>query len=165
VATAACSSDESSSDATAKTDAVHLAGDYTVTLVNFANSCPQDPNDPWMAGTTMDDVAFSITQNGNSIRGETMGGVAFAFLLKTGSPNFTGEVHGSHFVLENHGTAPNQSEGCNYTLNVTIEGDLYEDAIVGTVTYKPIVEPTDACADYDCEVDQTFEGGRTVVEN
>lgn len=135
-----------------------LAGDYTVALVNHENTCPDVP-DTWEGGMT-EGVPFSIEQKGVKLTAETMGASALAFIVRTGSNAFAGEIHGSHFVLVDHGTKLDMYGDCSYTLDVIVEGDLDGDTISGTVTYKPVIDGSSACADYDCAAVQGFSGTR-----
>jgi hypothetical protein len=135
-----------------------IAGDYTVALVNHENTCPDVP-DTWEGGMT-EGVPFSIEQKGVKLTAETMGVSALAFIVRTGSNAFAGEIHESHFVLVDHGTKLDMYGDCSYTLDVIVEGDLDGDTITGTVTYKPVIDDSSVCADYDCAAVQGFSGTR-----
>jgi len=136
-----------------------VAGDYTVGLVNVQNSCPTMA-EGWTDGAKNDGVDFLITQEGVNVSAETMGGPALYFLLLTGANEFTGEIHGSHFVLTNYGTKDYRYETCDYTINAVVEGDLDGDTIAGTVTYRPVIKPSPDCEGYDCSAEQAFSGTR-----
>ncbi len=156
----ACGSDDDSKNPTppAETPA-DIAGDYTVELTSGHNDCAtMDMN--WTEGAVSEGVPFSITQDGVHISAETMGASAIAFLLLTGSIAFEGEIHASHFVLVNTGTKAYDYEGCGYTIDATVEGDLDGDTITGTLVYTPMIGDSPACEDYTCRAEQTFTGTR-----
>jgi hypothetical protein len=136
-----------------------IAGDYTVDLVNNENTCPDVP-DSWKEGGTTEGVLFSIEQKGVELTAETMGTAALAFIVRTGSNAFAGEIHDSHFVMTDHGTKEDSYGDCTYTLDVIVEGDSDGDMITGTVTYKPVIDQSAVCADYDCAAVQAFSGSR-----
>jgi hypothetical protein len=163
VATSGCGGDTSSGTggsggtAPAETPA-DIAGDYTVALTNHENTCPDVP-DTWEGGMT-EGVPFSIEQHGVKLTAETMGPSALAFIVRTGTNAFAGEIHDSHFVLTDHGTKEDMYGDCTYTLDVIVEGDLDGDTITGTVTYEPVISDSPACEDYDCAAVQGFAGAR-----
>lgn len=158
VATSGCGGD--TRDATGPTETpANVAGDYTVDLVNHENTCP-DAASSWKEYGTTEGVLFSIEQKGVKLTAETMGQAALAFIVRTGSNAFAGEIHDAHFVLTDHGTKEDMYEDCTYTLDVVVEGDLDGDTITGTVTYEPVVSDSDLCQDYDCAAVQAFSGTR-----
>jgi len=137
----------------------NVAGDYTVGLTNISNSCPTMA-DGWTDGAMTEGVDFLITQKGVAISAETMGNPALYFLLLLGANEFTGEIHGSHFVLTNHGNKEYTYDACSYTIDAVVEGDLDGDAITGTLTYTPIIKESPDCEGYTCQAAQTFTGIR-----
>jgi hypothetical protein len=137
----------------------NVAGDYTVDLTNVNNTCPTMA-DAWTDGAMNDGVDFLITQQGVKLSAETMGSPALYFLLLLGSNAFTGEIHGSHFVLTNHGSKEYTYETCDYTIDAIVEGELDGDSIAGTLTYTPIIKPSADCDGYECAAEQVFTGVR-----
>jgi hypothetical protein len=137
----------------------NVAGDYTVGLTNVHNTCPTMA-ESWTDGAMTEGVDFLITQKGVTISAETMGNPALYFLLLLGSNEFTGEIHGSHFVLTNHGTKEYTYDACSYTIDAVVEGDLEGDSIAGTLTYTPIIKASPDCEGYTCAAEQTFTGVR-----
>lgn len=137
----------------------NVAGDYLVDLTSGENTC-MTMDDTWMTGAMTNDVEFVITQKGVNIEATPMGPPAIGILLLTGSTEFTGEIHGSHFVLTNHGTKLYTYGTCSYTIDAVVEGDLDGDAIVGTLTYAPAIGDNPDCGDYECAAEQEFVGDR-----
>ena len=136
-----------------------VAGDYTVRLTNVQNTCPSMAQG-WTDGAVNEGVDFLIEQQCVALSAETMGDPALYFLLLLGANDFRGEVHGSHFVLTNHGTKEYTYDTCDYTIDATVEGDLDGDSITGTLTYTPVIKPSASCTGYECAAEQTFDGVR-----
>jgi len=165
-AASGCAGDSSSSGGTggsAGTAPVempdNLAGDYLVDLTSGENTC-MTMDDSWMTGTVTKDVEFVITQNGVKVQAAPQGLPAIGVLALTGAIEFTGEIHGSHFELTNHGTKPYTFGTCSYTINAVVEGDLDGDVITGTLKYEPVIGENPACDDYECSAVQLFSGSR-----
>jgi hypothetical protein len=138
--------------------AANVAGDYTVSLTNGANTCPSKSD--WIEGNQSTGIPFTIQQDGNRIWAEAEGPAAVLFILVTGEVAFEGEVHENAFSMTNYGTKVSQEGNCTYTVNATIAGTVDGNTIEGTVVYRPAVTDNPDCAALDCQAEQLYSGIR-----
>jgi hypothetical protein len=135
-----------------------VAGDYTVSLTNGANSCTTVTG--WSEGAVNSGIHFTITQDGSKLTAEADGDAAVYFILLTGSNEFVGSIHGNAFVLTDYGPTVSMAGNCTYTVNAVVSGTVDGDTISGTVTYRPVIGSDPDCSPYDCEAKQVYEGTR-----
>jgi hypothetical protein len=138
--------------------AARVAGDYTVSLTNGANTCPSGGD--WVEGNQSAGIPFTIQQDGNRIWAEAAGPAAVLFILVTGEVAFEGEIHENEFSMTNYGTKVSQEGNCTYTVNATIAGTVDDNTIEGTVVYKPVITDNPDCAPFDCQAEQAYSGSR-----
>jgi hypothetical protein len=139
-------------------DGVDLTGEFTVDLTNGSNDCPSMSD--WTEGSVTSGVQLRVTQNGQKLDGELMGAAGLYLVSLTGTSEFAGQLSGGDFTLTDRGPKAYDANGCKYTIDAVIRGSLAGDAISGTVTFKPVIDKSAACAPYACEAVQTFSGAR-----
>ncbi|MEI8255022.1 MAG: hypothetical protein WCJ30_05055 [Deltaproteobacteria bacterium] len=135
-----------------------VAGSYSASVTSGDNGCGLSG---WTPGSSATGVPFNVTQTGDAVSG-TVGGLTGAvFNLAFGSNVFTGTVAGTHVVMVLHGQNAQSQNGCAFTWDARIVGDLSGDALQGTITYTANTNTSPACATLStCRSVQSFSGSR-----
>ncbi len=135
-----------------------VSGSYTVSLTNGDNGCGLAN---WTPGASTSNVAFAITQTNDAISGTASGLSAAVFDLLFGSHVFVGHVAGTHVDMVLNGRNAQNQNGCAYTWDARIVGDLSGNALQGTITYTANTNTSPACATLSsCRSVQNFSGSR-----
>lgn len=139
-------------------DPADVAGDYSIALTNGANGCAFEN---WEEGSTAQNIALTVTQDGESASA-TVGGLAGAYVeLVLGSRVYQGTVDGDQLHLQIFGT-PSATEGnCTWTVNSTVRAELDGDVLTGTIDYTKATNGNPDCAAFEgCVTRQNFNGTR-----
>lgn len=135
-----------------------VSGSYTASLTNGDNGCGLSA---WTPGSSTTNVPFTIAQTGDAVSGTVGGFSAAVFDLGFGSHVFTGTVAGTHVVMLLNGRNAQSQNGCAYTWDAQIAGDLSGNALQGTITYTANTNSSPACSTLStCRSVQTFSGSR-----
>ena len=81
-------------------------------------------------------------------------------MAHTNEEAIAGTVSGDDFVMTSYGTTSPVVDGCSFTWNAIIDGDLSGNSIEGTVTYQRSPNDDPDCADLACANVQDFSGSR-----
>lgn len=140
-------------------DTVDASGEYTLAVTNGDNGCGF-PN--WNEGEQTTGVPFSVVQDDDDNLTGTIQGVPGAWVeLVLGSRTFEGEVAGSRLEMTLYGTNSATQDGCTYTVNGEVVATLNDDALEGTISYRPQTNGSPDCGDLnDCTSVQDFNGTR-----
>ncbi len=140
-------------------DTVDANGDYTLAVTNGDNECDYDG---WDEGDQASGVPFTVDQNDDDEVTGTIEGWAGAWVnLVLGSSTFEGEVAGSRLELTLFGTNSFNQQGCTFTVNGEVLATLNDDALEGTISYRPQTNGSPDCGDLnDCASVQEFNGTR-----
>jgi hypothetical protein len=134
-----------------------VSGMYTVAITNGDNGCNLSNFNMGQSSS----VAFTISQTGAAVSGTTDGLVAAGLDLWLGGHVFTGTVNGTHVDMTLHGTRAMSMNGCAYTMDARVEGNLTGDALQGTITYSASAPDSAACSTIShCSTVQSFSGSR-----
>jgi hypothetical protein len=140
-------------------DTVDASGDYTLAVTNGDNDCGFEG---WDEGEQSSGVPFNVNQDDDGNLDATIEGWAGAWVnLVLGSNNFEGEVSGSRLELTLFGTRSVNEGGCAYTVNAEVIATLNDDALEGTISYRPQTNGSPDCDELnDCASVQDFNGTR-----
>jgi hypothetical protein len=140
-------------------DTVDASGDYTLAVTNGDNDCGYEG---WQEGEQTSGVPFLVSQDDDDQVTATIEGLAGGWVaLILGSRTFEGEVSGSRLELTLFGTNSFNEAGCTYTVNGEVLATLNDDALEGTISYRPSTNNSPDCGDLnDCASVQEFNGTR-----
>lgn len=140
-------------------DTVDASGQYTLAVTNGDNECGYQG---WTEGEQTSGVPFSVTQDDDNHVTATLEGLAGGWVaLVLGSRTFEGEVAGTRLELTLFGTNSFNMGGCTYTVNGEVLATLNDDALEGTISYRPQTNGSPDCGDLnDCASVQQFNGTR-----
>jgi hypothetical protein len=140
-------------------DTVDASGEYTLAVTNGDNGCSFQG---WNEGEQATGVPFSVVQDDDDNLTGTIQGVPGAWVeLILGSRTFEGEVAGSRLEMTLYGTNSATQDGCTYTVNGEVVATLNDDALEGTISYRPQTNGSPDCGALDdCTSVQDFNGTR-----
>lgn len=108
-----------------------MSGEYSVAVTNRENACGVDD---WEEGNMASGIPLVIEQDGSEITGTIEGIVSLYLVAVTGNDEFEGAVSGDEFTMTSYGTTSPVVDGCSFTWNATVSGELSGNSIEGTVT-------------------------------
>jgi hypothetical protein len=140
-------------------DPVDVEGTWNVAGTYRDNGCSVNG---WTPGTTFNDVDITISQNGEAILGDVMGGGGDLFLgLLLGNDDvFRGTVDGNEVSLTREGTRSENMGNCTYTYNALLEMTVTGDSFAGRITYTRATNGNSDCAALECSSFQDLSGSR-----
>ncbi len=134
-----------------------VSGEYSVAVTNRANTCEVEN---WEEGSMASGIPLVIEQDGSEITGTIEGIVSLYLIAVTGNNEFEGSVSGDDFTMTSYGTTSPVVDGCSFTWNAIIDGELSGNSIEGTVTYQRSPNDDPDCAGLACANVQDFSGSR-----
>lgn len=139
-------------------DPADIEGDYSVAVTNGDNGCALDN---WTEGESAQNIAVTITQDGDSASAE-VGGITGGVLdLWLGGRVFTGTVDGNDLNLTLTGDNSLSEGNCAYTFDAVLDGSIAGDVITGEIRYEAQTNGgTDCGALTGCATVQAFNGTR-----
>jgi hypothetical protein len=138
---------------------VDASGDYTLAVTNGDNECGFEG---WDEGEQSSGVPFNVNQDDDGNLDASLEGWAGAWVsLVLGANDFEGEVSGSRLELTLYGTRSFNDGGCTFTVNGEVLATLNDDALEGTISYRPQTNGSPDCDELnDCASVQDFNGTR-----
>jgi hypothetical protein len=137
---------------------VDVTGDYSVQITNGSNGC-MFAN--YTVGNSTMDIPVTVTQNGAAATATVTGTAGDYLNLVLGSNAFVGTVDGSSLALTLTGNRAESSGDCAFTYNATLDADLADNSLSGTIDYTSDTNNGSDCAAITgCVTTQDFAGSR-----
>jgi len=139
-------------------DPADVTGHYTVNVTDEANGCNLSN---FTQGQSSTNIPVDVTQDGGDVTLTLTGAVGDYVNLVLGSNVFSGTVDGSHVAATLFGTRSQTMNGCAFTYNAELDGDLAGDTMTGSISYTPKTNGSPDCASIEgCTSTQNFNGTR-----
>lgn len=115
-------------------DTANVAGAYSVSVVNGANSCADTS---WKEGDGAQNIPLAITQSGANITVSVEGWWGGLLMLGYGSKDFVGTVTGNRIRATLFNRNTRRAGACTYSINGSLDATLRGNGFEGRVLYQP----------------------------
>jgi hypothetical protein len=139
-------------------DPANVEGTWSVSGTNRTNDCNIDN---WNVGESFSGVELMVTQNGESVNADVLGGGGFYLdVLLGGNDLFTGTIDGNELFAQREGTRSMNQGNCTYTFNAELDLDINGDVFTGRLNYISATNGNSDCAAVECTSYQDLNATR-----